>query len=313
MRCGLERLRFLAGFLFVVTTFAAAAAQTAPPAGVPGRMRVCDKVGNAEACADWVWNGESFDYDYGPVAGKGMITRRGATDLVLTRADTRDPWFLKGERAEYAGSLDGIASAHGTVQYSVKGRSSFAGTWTATFAPIVVSGTDPATSGQDQPAPAARVRAQPLAVLEPTRMEEVCRTPQIRQAMQALDQQSMTDPAGAALYFGACAVMGACPDLGVERIKDSKIGSDGGRSAREDPGSFVCVGFFDRRGAKANVPDDGDVAATLTGNVMNAWLAANPTSIGWFKVAPITEHHFELTLTPSLQLSREYATVFDVP
>ena len=122
--------------LFSYCLSASLFAQADPPAGVPHTVTICDKVQQFEACADWVWNGKDFDYNYGKVSGTGTITRNGPSEVILRRTDTHATWPIKRGDVEYIGSFDSNHSGHGASKYIVKGQPPFVGTWTASFAPM---------------------------------------------------------------------------------------------------------------------------------------------------------------------------------
>jgi hypothetical protein len=139
----------------------------------------------------------------------------------------------------------------------------------------------------------------------------VCASKRIRFAMQIVETKAIDDPNGRALSLLMRAFTGLDAQNGSVLIIDSANGTDGGRYTSKDPGSFICRGLFIRGPVHLEADQEADGAADLTAAAMKALLATHPTFTEWFKVKPLQNGHYMLTLLPSsIQLSQEYTQEF---
>jgi len=144
--------------------------------------------------------------------------------------------------------------------------------------------------------------------------ESVCKSHRVRGAMQELEDREMKDPNGAILALLACGVTGVCGEQGRATVVDSASGSDGGKYTSKDPGSFACRGLFLRGKVDTSVLDEEDGEAQLTKDALDKLMAKFPHFIEWYKVKPLGDGHYKLTLLPtSVQLSKEYSEEFIYP
>jgi hypothetical protein len=143
---------------------------------------------------------------------------------------------------------------------------------------------------------------------------EVCKSKQIRTAMRALVRQEMSDPNAALLSFFASAVTGVSTTQGEPKLVDTQSYNDSGRYTGNDPGSFVCRGLFLRVAADTKVEREDDLASQMTSDMMNDLLKQYPHFIEWYKVKPLQNGHYTLTIIPTtVQLSRPYSQEFTYP
>jgi hypothetical protein len=129
--------------------------------------------------------------------------------------------------------------------------------------------------------------------------------------MQLVEDQAIRDPNGAALSLLARAMTGVDARSGSAKILDSKIGTDGGRYTSKDPGSFVCRGLFVHGDVHISAEQGADGASQLTAAAVQQIMKTRPTFVEWFKVKPLENGNYMLTLLPSsIQLSRAYSKEF---
>ncbi len=145
---------------------------------------------------------------------------------------------------------------------------------------------------------------------------DICRSKEIRSAMQVIENKEAKDPAGALLGGVACAVTGVCPDMRNMQptILQSRPASDGAGYTSNDPGSFLCQGLFARGDVRLKVRKEGDLASELTKFEMDQVLQAFPNFQENFKVRPLQSGRYLLILLPSITgLSQEYSAEFSSP
>jgi hypothetical protein len=151
--------------------------------------------------------------------------------------------------------------------------------------------------------------------VEQSKMTNICLAKETRAAMQIVEDQSMSDPYGRLAAGIACGVTGVCAsDLGTARILDSQTGNDGGKYTSQDPGSVACRGLFVHKGIKIGLAEDADAGSVLTRAQIEDILNHNASFIEWFKVKPLGNDQFRVTLLPtSIPLSKEYSQDFVYP
>ena len=145
---------------------------------------------------------------------------------------------------------------------------------------------------------------------------DICRSKEIRAAMQVVEDKEAKDPTGALLGGVACAVTGVCPDMRNMQptILESRPASDGAGYTSTDPGSFLCQGLFARGDVRLKVRKDGDLASELTKSEMDALLKGFPGFQENFKVRPLQSARYLLILLPSITgVSQKYSTEFSFP
>ncbi len=76
----------------------------------------------------------------------------------------------------------------------------------------------------------------------------------------------------------------------------------------------VCRGFFVHLDVKIDTAEDADEASEMTADKMKEIMASHPPFVEWFKVKPLGDGTYKLTLLPSsIQLSHEYSRQFVYP
>ncbi len=347
----LKKLFVLAALLMTLFKFCSAESHTSstqypaqPPARMPSAMLECegDQCTRGGGGALWVFDGMRGEakWHYGAVADL-TVEQFDGRSIVLSRADPpgtyssrwagRDGYF----RARYTGTLR-ANRIDGSVYFN--GDTSHPGTWFAIVSESPCNPGTPCPLGMDQirelgaRAQNARLsqayalctriaNAQDAAdrpmggtgVL-PADPGGICRSKQIREAMQAVEDLAVHDPNGAALSLLACGITGVCGQNGRPTILQSRPASDGGRYTAHDPGSFICQGLFARGDVHLTVQKDGDLESELTKEEMDRLLQQFPNFEEAFKVRPLQNGNFLLILVPiSVPLSREYHQEFAYP
>jgi len=269
-------------------------------------MRMCIPGG----CANLTWNQDHYD---GRLDNTTVVSSR-----YWVKAWGKDRVELYGKTAAAA---DGLYPAEGVFagRISPQGNSLTDGVDSWRIGPRK-SGTMGFTltwAGSPQPSVPPTIIPAPPAPASPEEQAhrtQVCTSGRIRTAMQLIENDAVKDPNGAMLSMLASALTGVDASSGSATILDSKDGSDNGRYTSQDPGSFVCRGLFARGDVKISATDDADDTGRLTAKAMEGIMSTHPTFQEWFKVAPVGNGTYRVTLLPSsLQLSQEYAKEFSFP
>ena len=295
----------------------------AQPAGAAGNtlrppavMHWC-----AQHCSTWVWMdgryvGEGTQHPERTPRCGVTVERFTHESVIMHRTDcTPYPGvaILTGQL-----SADGNSIVNGIIRWTWHpccGLSS--GAYQAAWGSAIgtVPGTDQERAamaqGQAPPQTPAPNSGTPAPVPPPSNQVEICTSPAIRVAMQAVEDRAIRDPNGAALQMLGTLFTGIDASSGRPTVIDSKVGTDGGRYTSKDPGSFVCRGLFLRGQVKIEELPDADAAADVAARTVDKLTKMYPSFIEWFKVKQLQSDRYILTLLPSsLQLSREYSTEF---
>ena len=293
-----------------------ASAQTLP--APPKLMHWC-----AQHCSTWVWVGDRYVGQGTPHPEKspqcGVTVERFTSESVILHRTDCTPYPGK---AVLTGKLspDGNSVVNGVIRWTYHpccglGSGTFTAAWGAAL--DSVPGSD-----QERAARAAAARAAqqspgsalPVRTVDPTGQLKICTSRNIRAAMKAVEAQAIHDPNGAALQLLGSLFTGVNASSGPPKILDSKMGTDGGRYTSKDPGSFVCRGLFLRGDVRISETADADAASDIAADQIQKLTEKYPSFIEWFKVKPLEEGNYRLTLLPSsIQLSRQYWKDFTYP
>jgi hypothetical protein len=293
-------------FLLAAATYA----QTGDPVSPPAVLHWC-----SQHCTTLTWN----DGHYGGPTSIWTVEKWTPELVVINRTDYR-PYpgraILTGKLSPQGNSIE-----NGIIRWTYHpccGLSSgtFQAAWGAAIQTVPGSDQERAQMQQQHPAsvPAQSTPQPPVSAQEQSLRTQICTSKRIRGAMQAVENAAIKDPNGAMLSALGALLTGVNASAGSAHILDSKNGTDGGRYTSKDPGSFVCRGLFVHGDVKIDTTDDADAASELTADKMNEIMSHHPTFIEWFKVKPLDNAQYRLTLLPSsLQLSREYSHDFLYP
>jgi hypothetical protein len=291
----------LLGVLIVLPSKDIAHSQTVGTAGPPSVMHWC-----SQHCTTLTWN----NGHYGGPDSMWIVEKWTRESVVIRRTDYR-PYpgvaVLTGSVSAQSNSIE-----NGTIQWTYHpccGLST--GTFQAAWGTAIhtVPGSD-----QERAQPTQAAPPTPVSVEDQALRTQICTTRRIRGAMQHVEDQAVKDPNGTVLSALAVLVTGVDASAGSAKILDSKDGTDGGRYTSKDPGSFVCRGLFVHGDVKIDTTDTADSASEMTADAMKAIMSTHPTFTEWFKVKPLGNGVYQLTLLPSsIQLSKEYGRQFIYP
>jgi hypothetical protein len=294
----------VATFSLTVLTYC----QMGGPVRPPSVMHWC-----AQHCTTLTWNNGHYG---GP--NSIWIVEKWTRDLVVIRRTDYRPYpgvaVLTGKLSEQGNSIE-----NGTIRWTYHpccglSTGTFQAAWGTAINTVPGSDQDRARVERSQPRQTAAPPLPPVSPEEQTQRTQICTSRRIRGAMQQVEKEAIKDPNGAMLSALAGLVTGVDASAGSARILDSKNGTDGGRYTSRDPGSFVCRGLFVRGDVKIDTTDDADAGSEITADTMKAIMSTHPTFVEWFKVKPLGNGKYRLTLLPSsIQLSREYAWEFVYP
>lgn len=229
--------------------------------------------------------------DYGPYPGRAVLTGRL--------------------------SSKGNAIVDGTIAWTYHpccglSSGSFHAAWGAALGTVPGSDED---RDRGHRAPEPEQTAQALTPNnEQPRQTEICTSRRIKGVMQSLEAMMIHDPNGAFLSLLVGALTGVNAQSQAAQIVGSGNGTDNGQYTSKDPGTFVCRGFFIHKQVQIKEAPDADGLSGLTADYMRELMASNPVYIEWFKVKPLQDGHYVLSILPSsIPLSREYAKEFTYP
>jgi TPR repeat protein len=216
-------------------------------------------------------------------------------------------------------SSDGSSIVNGIIRWIYHpccGLSSgpFQAAWGNAIATVPGSDQERALAAQRQPPQQTPTQSSVAPAPAPSNQVEICTSRGIRVAMQTVEDRAIRDPNGAALTMLGAIFTGINASSGRPTVIDSKIGTDGGRYTSKEPGSFVCRGLFLRGQVRIEELPDAEAAADVAASAVDRLTKAYPSFIEWFKVKPLQDGSYILTLLPSsIQLSQEYSTQFTYP
>jgi hypothetical protein len=273
----------------------------------------------SQHCSTWVWVGNRYVGEEIPYPERSpqcgvTVESFTAQSVVMHRTDcTPYPGkaILTGQM-----SSDGNSIVNGVIRWTYHpccGLSSgvFTAAWGAAINSVPGSDKERARMVQRQPQKAATTPATPGVTVDEARQNEICTSPDIRRAMQGVEDEAIRDPNGALLSLIGGMLTGVNARSNSVTVIDSKIGADGGRYTSKDPGSFVCRGLFARGEVHISENAGADGASDATAATMETIVKTHPTFIEWFKVKEMENGSCHVTLLPSsLQLSREYSAGF---
>jgi hypothetical protein len=282
---------------------------TAPP-GLPKVMHWC-----SQHCVTLIW--ENGHYTNAASPGKTAWTVDSFTQgSVLMHRTDYEPYPGKAVLTGRISS-QGNAILNGTIAWTYHpccGLSS--GTFNAAWGAALgtVPGSD-AERDRGHRAPDPDHTAQALTPnTELSGQTEICISRRIKGVMQSLELAMIHDPNGALLSLFVGALTGVNAQSHAAQIVGSGNGTDNGQYTSKDPGSFVCRGFFIHKEVQIEKLPDADGLSGITAEYMKELMSHNPVYIEWFKVKPLGNGHYGLSLLPSsIPLSREYAKEFTYP
>jgi|GEM_PF-2646035 len=277
----------------------------------------------SQHCSTWVWVGNRYVGQGAEHPERfpkcGVTVEKFTLDAVVMH---RTDCGQYPGKAELTGKLsrDGNSIVDGTISWTWHPCCGLAtGRYIAAWGPAIdtIPGSD---EERDRRLLADRTPAEAETHIDPPGppvdfavQNAVCTSKSVRVAMQSVENRAIHDPNGAALQALTAAFTGVDASAGSATFIDSAVGADNGRYTSKDPGSFVCRALFVRGDVKIEATDDENETAHISAKLIEEITSAHPSFIEWFKVKPLQDASFRLTLLPSsLQLAQEYSTVFQL-
>jgi hypothetical protein len=269
----------------------------------------------SQHCMTLIW--ENGHYTNAATPGKTVLTVDSFTQgsVLMHRTD----YGSYPGKAVLTGRISnqGNAIVDGTIAWTYHpccGLSSgaFNAAWGAALDTVPGSDED---RDRGHRAPEPEQTAQALTASSEQHLQtEICTSRRIKGVMRSLEAEVIDDPNGAFLSLIVGALTGVSAHSQGSQIVGSGNGTDNGLYTSKDPGSFVCRGFFIHKQVEIKKTPDADGLSGITAKDMEGLMANNPVYTEWFKVKPLENGHYVLSLLPSsIPLSREYAKEFTYP